>query len=94
MREKTIEEFLRDGVRRQGGIAFKFVSPGNVGVPDRLVLWPNGKAVFVEVKAEDGRLSVMQERQIKRIRRLGFHVAVVKGIEEAKLFLDTWGDWR
>lgn len=94
MRERVIEKFLRDGVRRQGGYAYKFTSPGNVGVPDRLVLWPDGRAVFVELKAEGGKLSRMQEIQINRIRKLGHHVAVVRGIEEAKMFLATWGEKR
>lgn len=91
MLEKAIENFLRDGVRRQGGIAYKFVSPGNIGVPDRLVLWPDGRAVFVELKAENGKLSQMQRIQIERIRKLGHQVEVVRGIEEAKRFLTRWG---
>lgn len=37
MREKEIESYLRDRIRRIGGKAYKFVSPGNNGVPDRLV---------------------------------------------------------
>ncbi len=91
MLEKSVEKFIRDGVKRLGGVAYKFTSPGNVGVPDRLILFPGGRIVFVEVKAEGGKLSVMQERQIRRIRSLGFPVAVVEGISEAKIFLDTWG---
>ena len=91
MLEKSVEKFIRDGVKRLGGVAYKFTSPGNVGVPDRLILFPCGRIVFVEVKAEGGKVSVMQERQIRRIRSLGFPVAVVEGISEAKKFLDTGG---
>ena len=42
MLEKDIERKLVAGVKRAGGKAYKFVSPGNVGVPDRIVIWPNG----------------------------------------------------
>ena len=51
MREKTIEQKLVQAVKAKGGIAPKFVSPGFSGVPDRLILLPDGKCGFVEVKA-------------------------------------------
>lgn len=57
MRESDIERRLVQGVKKLGGRAYKFVSPGNVGVPDRLVVLPGGVVLFVEVKAPDGRLS-------------------------------------
>lgn len=51
MREKTIEEHLTHTVRLMGGLAPKFVSPGLDGVPDRLLLLPNGRMAFAELKA-------------------------------------------
>lgn len=87
IREQTIEKHLRDGVKRLGGIAYKFVSPGNVGVPDRIVLWPGGIVEFVELKAPGGKLSKMQEKQIERIRKLGHIVYVLSSIEEVEWFL-------
>lgn len=50
MREKAIEQKLVQAVKAKGGIAPKFVSPGFSGVPDRLILLPDGKCGFVEVK--------------------------------------------
>ena len=43
MREKDIEKILVAEVRKLGGRAYKWVSPGNDGVPDRIVIFP-GKA--------------------------------------------------
>lgn len=40
MAEKKIENFLVDEVKKRGGQAFKFVSPGMSGATDRLVLLP------------------------------------------------------
>ena len=40
MLEREIEKKLVDGVRKLGGRAYKFVSPGNDGVPDRIVVLP------------------------------------------------------
>lgn len=38
MLEKEIEKYLREEIKKLGGIAYKFVSPGQVGVPDRICL--------------------------------------------------------
>lgn len=72
--EKTTEKYLRDEVRKIGGRAYKFVSPGNTGVPDRLVCLPGGKAVFVELKSEGKHSTPMQKRQQGVLELLGFAV--------------------
>lgn len=51
MREKEIEKKLTLAVKQAGGICPKLVSPGFDGMPDRMVLLPNGRIGFVEVKA-------------------------------------------
>ena len=51
MREKIIEEKLTKAVKQNGGVCWKFTSPGTAGVPDRIVLMPGGRIAFVEVKA-------------------------------------------
>ena len=51
MREGEIEQAFRKAVKKRGGLALKFTSPGFDGVPDRLALLPSGKMGFVEVKA-------------------------------------------
>lgn len=83
-----MEARLVRGVKAVGGVAYKFVSPGSVGVPDRLVVLPGGKIVFVELKAEDGRLSRMQVYQNAQLRGLGADVRVVKGAAGVEEFLD------
>lgn len=88
MREADVEKILVDGVKAIGGIAYKFVSPGNIGVPDRLLLLPDGKIYFVELKTEVGKLSPPQQRQIARIRNLGAQVVVLHGRFEVLNFLD------
>lgn len=80
MRESDIEKILTEEVKKLGGKAYKFVSPGNNGVPDRIVIFRNKEPVFVELKSETGRLSPLQEAQIRRLAELGQQVEVVKGI--------------
>lgn len=85
--ERDIEKRLVSGVRRCGGVAFKFVSPGQVGVPDRIVALPGGRIVFVELKTEKGRLSGRQKVQIERLTALGFEVRVLYGSRDVDEFL-------
>ena len=51
MRESVVEKKFAAEVKKRGGLAVKFVSPGFNGVPDRLVLFPGGRLAFVELKA-------------------------------------------
>ncbi|WP_462385380.1 PDDEXK family nuclease [Intestinibacillus massiliensis] len=77
MREKEIEAYLRTAVREAGGVAFKFVSPGNDGVPDRLVCLPGGRVAFVELKAPGKGPRPLQIHQMGRLKQLGFRVEVI-----------------
>lgn len=72
MTEKQLEQKLIQAVKSKGGIAYKFVSPGHAGVPDRLVILPGGKIGFVEVKKpNEGKLRKIQERELNRLTALG-----------------------
>ena len=74
MKESTVEHRLVIEVKKRGGIALKFVSPGIDGVPDRLVLLPHGKSAFVEVKAPGRTPRPLQVRRIVQLRELGYLV--------------------
>ena len=82
MREKTLERKLTEAVKAMGGIAPKFVSPGFDGMPDRLVLLPDGKCGFVEVKQRGEKPRPLQEARHGMLRRLGFKVYVVDGLDQ------------
>ena len=88
MREREIENYLRLGVKKLRGIAFKFISPGNAGVPDRIVIMPKGKIYFVELKKPGGGTSPLQELQIDRLTDLGHSVYVIDSKEGVDRFLD------
>lgn len=87
MLESDIEKRLVREIRKMGGMAYKFVSPGNTGVPDRIVILP-GVITFVELKTETGRLSANQVRQIGKLRNLGVEVKVIHGMKELEEFLN------
>ena len=87
MAEKDIERFLVNGVKKLGGVAYKFVSPGNAGVPDRLIVMPGGRVYFVELKTDAGYATVLQKRQMDRLLRLGCDVKLVCGLGEVMALL-------
>lgn len=88
MLEKEIEKVLVREVRKLGGRAYKWASPGNDGVPDRIVVLPGMRPVFVELKAESGRLSALQKVQVGRLLDMGQDVRVLRGIQEVERFLE------
>lgn len=88
MKESAIETRLVKLVREGGGLCYKFVSPGNVGVPDRLILIPGGRIVFAELKTEIGRLSSIQRWQMEEMRKRGADVRVLKGLEQVMSFVE------
>jgi hypothetical protein len=48
-----------------------------VGVPDRIILMPNGKIAFAELKAPGKKPRAIQVKRINQIRQLGFKVYVI-----------------
>lgn len=91
MLEKDIEKILVAEVRKLGGRAYKWVSPGNDGVPDRIVILPGRPPIFVELKTERGRLSSLQRVQCRRLKDLGQDVRVVYGIDGLSQFFQDTG---
>lgn len=88
MKESAIEARLVREVRKRGGLCYKFTSPGNPGVPDRIVLLPGGVTVYVELKTEIGRLAKIQRWQIEQMRKRGADVRVQKGLDQVMEFLE------
>lgn len=88
MRESTIEARLVREVRKLGGLCYKFTSPGSPGVPDRIVILPGGRVVFVELKTEIGRLAKIQKWQIEELEKRGAEIRVLKGMDQVLAFLE------
>lgn len=82
MREKYIEQKLVTEVKRLGGICPKFVSPGLDGVPDRLVILPNARIAFIELKAKGKKLRPLQVRRKRQLEHLGFLVYCIDDVEQ------------
>ncbi|MBG9548335.1 VRR-NUC domain-containing protein [Cytobacillus firmus] len=81
MRENFIEKKFAEAVKKTGSLPLKFTSPGKAGVPDRVVLIPGGRILFVELKKPGEKLRPLQEKRKKDFENLGFKVEVVDSIQ-------------
>ena len=88
MREKQIERKLVNAVKAAGGIAPKFVSPGYDGMPDRLVLFENGRMGFVEVKATGKKPRPLQAARHRMLRMMGYKVFVLDSEDDMERMAD------
>lgn len=87
--EQQIEQYLVSQVKKQGGWAPKFVSPGTNGMPDRIVLMPYGHIGFVELKAPGEKPRPLQLYRHQQLRDLGFQVFVMDDFDQAQMIIDA-----
>ena len=85
--ESDIEKRLVAGVENLGGVCLKF---GQDGWPDRLVVLPQGRLIWVELKRPDGELATLQKWRIKTLRRLGQEVENPWTMEQVLDLLKQW----
>lgn len=84
--ERDVERAFAAEGARLGAMALKFASPGCAGVPDRIVLFPDGTHAFVELKAPGRRPRPLQERMFARFGRQGHPVHVIDSKPAAREF--------
>lgn len=88
MLERVVERRLVKEIKNLGGLCYKFVSPGNVGVPDRILVLESGVIIFAEIKADKGKLTMAQRSQISKIRGRHQRAVVVYGIPGVEKLVD------
>jgi len=80
-----LERRLRESIQAQGGLALKFIPVGFTGLPDRIVLAPEGRIYFVELKSTGKKPSNRQLVVHGLLTKLGFRVWVIddnRGLDE------------
>lgn len=77
VRERDVEGYLIGRVEQAGLVCLKFNPDLKNGMPDRLILLPGEKVVWVELKTKGGSLSEIQKLQHKKLRQAGHRVEVV-----------------
>lgn len=90
--EGIVETYMRKRANEMGFLFYKFISPANSGVPDRVVIG-NGYAFFVEIKkspTEEPRK--LQRRVINRMIEHGAAVYVIGSKEDAEILLQSYAE--
>lgn len=84
--ESAIESYFEAQAKRQGFLCWKFISPSQDGVPDR-VLIGHGITAFVELKRPGEKPRPLQRFILKTMEEHGAIVGVVDSKETADKFL-------
>ena len=82
-RERDVESFLSEHVRRLGGLSYK-LAPTTAGLPDRLLVLPGGRILLVEVKRPGETLRGVQKVIQQRLAARGVTVLVIDSKDDVK----------
>ena len=94
MREYVVENEFVKAVRKAGGVAYKLNSLTANGLPDRLVLFPLGKTLFVELKAPGKQMRPLQVKRRRQLQNLGFPVLCIDRFSQIKPVIEAVKHWR
>ena len=94
MREYVVENEFVKAVRKAGGVAYKLNSLTANGLPDRLVLFPLGKTLFVELKAPGKQMRPLQVKRRRQLQNLGFPVLCIDRFSQIKPVIEAVMRWK
>jgi hypothetical protein len=90
MRESKIELLVGRYAKSKGCLYWKFASPGRKGVPDRIIVSPDGHVLFMELKTKRGKVSPLQQFQMKVLKQNSANVCCVFSFEEAVQAIESF----
>jgi len=62
-------------------------------MPDRIILLPKGKVIFVELKAPGKSLRPLQIKRKEQLESLGFKVYIIDSYEKVDVFIQEVVGW-
>ena len=83
MREAVIEQRVCSYARKRGWLTYKWVSPSNRGVPDR-IFFKAGRVLLIEFKAPGNKPTKLQAYIHRTLEQQGFEVHVIDNIAEGR----------
>lgn len=86
MTESQLERKVTQWCKNRGLLTYKFVSPNNRGVPDRIII-SNGRILFLELKQPGKKPTKLQEYELERLRKAGCRVSWVDNWYDAETML-------
>lgn len=89
MKESQIQNKIIKYLNGIGAYSIKTIVTNRNGSPD-LICCFKGRYVALEVKAEKGAVSQLQEHNIKLIKKSGGVAAVVRSVDEVKKIIENF----
>lgn len=83
MTEAALEHRVVAFCNAHGLLCYKFSSPGRRGVPDRMILGPGQRVMFLELKAPGKKPTKLQLHEIAKLQANGFPAEWVDSLFEA-----------
>ncbi len=90
--EKAIERYLVDEVKKLGGVCLKYSNQNMAGYPDRLILLPGARTIWVELKSKGKHTTTLQNVRIRTLQNLGYSVFVCDNKESVDNVIKTYSD--
>lgn len=88
--EKSIEAAVTKYAKAQGCLCYKFVSPSNRGVPDRIIIGPTGKVLFLELKAPGKVPTPLQAHTLQQMFDKGAAAHWADSLDNAKVLIRVY----
>ena len=77
-----LQDHLKQKVQKSGGQYRKVRWEGRNGCPDCLIWWAWPHMAFVEIKADNDRVSKVQQHEIQRMQNYGIPVYIARSNED------------
>lgn len=90
MLEKEIERKVTIYARNKNFLAYKFTSPSNRSVPDRIFISPKGETIYVEFKQKGKLPTRLQNITFNRLKDRGVTVMVIDDYLKGKMLIDEY----
>ena len=86
--ERDVERYLVRKVEELGLRVYKFVPDQAPGMPDRVILLPGQRVLWVELKTEGGRLAKLQRYRHLELSKQGHNVCTVWSKDDVDALVD------
>lgn len=75
--EKVIEQYLVESAKQNGLLCLKYSNPNQSGYPDRLLVLPSGRVIWVELKSKGRKPTKLQQLRHERLACMDHRVYVI-----------------
>ena len=90
--EKAIERYLVDEVKKLGGVCLKYSNQNMAGFPDRLILLPGARTIWVELKSRGKHTTALQDIRLRALNKLGYDTYICDNKEAIDKIIKTYSN--